>query len=513
MADPRRLSDAPEPENAAWRAQPVPSGPHSSPQPAGAARRRVQALRQRSHISAPATTRGFRTLLRNRYFLRLWMAQLISQTVQNAANYGLIVLIAARSNTSYLATSFAIVAFALPAVVFGAPAGVLVDRFNRRAVLWVSNALRAALAIAFAVSLLVDERALLPAYALSFFMAMIGQFFAPAEGAAIPLLVHSEELINALSLFNITFTIAQALGLIILAPLILLFMPVITIGGATHSIQLQPIDSLFVIVALLYLACVFLVLSIPKRRLTVHESARHRHRHGSSTQIHSVWTSVMEVLHFIRRDRRLVAAVAQYCIGGTVIAVIAMIAPGFVHTFFNQQPEQAALVFVPAGLGLVVGSAVTPNIVRRLHFTATITIGFIALAVSTVVLTITRTIAVAADPHSWYRSWSYLILAIALTFCIGIALDLVNVPAQTEMQERSPDWIKGRVLAVQGMLLNGITVPFVPLMGIVADRLGILPAMDILAICIVVTGLSTVVFARRAGHVPIAPDRQPPVAS
>ena len=30
--------------------------------------------------------RGFRTLMRNRYFLRLWLAQLISQTIMNAAN-------------------------------------------------------------------------------------------------------------------------------------------------------------------------------------------------------------------------------------------------------------------------------------------------------------------------------------------------------------------------------------------------------------------------------------------
>ncbi|HEX6818638.1 MAG TPA: hypothetical protein VF120_09710, partial [Ktedonobacterales bacterium] len=40
---------------------------------------------------------GFRTVLRNRQFLRLWMAQVISQTIMNATNYGLLTLIARES--------------------------------------------------------------------------------------------------------------------------------------------------------------------------------------------------------------------------------------------------------------------------------------------------------------------------------------------------------------------------------------------------------------------------------
>src|SRR5258708_30065836 len=79
-----------------------------------------------AHISEHATDptmesiksrRGFRTGLRNRYFLRLWVAQLISQTIMNAANYGLITLVAYQTN-SVLGPAFPIVAFALPAALF-----------------------------------------------------------------------------------------------------------------------------------------------------------------------------------------------------------------------------------------------------------------------------------------------------------------------------------------------------------------------------------------------------------
>jgi len=449
-------------------------------------------------LRGAAASRGFRTVLRNRYFLRLWIAQLISQTIQNAANYGLIIIVANRSHTSYFATSLAIVAFALPAALFGAPSGVLVDRLNRRAVLWVSNVVRASACLVFAFSLLVDQHALIPAYLLSFFIAMVGQFFAPAEGATIPLLVHREELINALSLFNITFTLAQALGLIILGPLIILFVPQITLGTSPYTLQIPSIVSLFIVVALLYCLCAVLILSIPIRRLRQRKPAGAPPRLRNETQqLRSMGASILESITFIRRDPRLLIAVAQLCLGGTVVAVIAMIAPGFVKTFFHQPAELAAMVFVPAGAGLVIGSAITPRIVRRWRYGKTIMVGVILLSVCAVLLSVSRGVAIFFMPDMWWTAAPYLAAAILLTFLVGIALDFINVPAQTIMQERSPDWIKGRVLAVQGMILNIATVIFVPLMGLVADHVSISTAMIILATAIAVVGLGTVYFSSR----------------
>ncbi|MBF6592218.1 MAG: MFS transporter, partial [Ktedonobacterales bacterium] len=142
-------------------------------------------------LSTMKRSRGFTSVLHNRYFLRLWMAQLISQTALNAANFGLIILIQTQVK-SFTATSGAIVMFSLPALIFGAPAGVLVDRLDRRTVLWVSNLLRAIVSGLFVLSLLADQSALIQAYALAFLLATISQFFAPAEGASIPLLVHPD---------------------------------------------------------------------------------------------------------------------------------------------------------------------------------------------------------------------------------------------------------------------------------------------------------------------------------
>jgi len=168
-------------------------------------------------VAAPRS--GFRTLLRKRNFVLLWMAQLISMTILNASNYALLVLIEEITGSTTL-VGLAIICFSLPAVLFGAPAGVFVDHMNKRRVLWSSNCLRAIATFGFVVSLLLNRHELVTVYLLTFLISGIGQFFTPAEGTTIPMLVDEEELLPALSLFNITFMLSQAIGFILFAPII-----------------------------------------------------------------------------------------------------------------------------------------------------------------------------------------------------------------------------------------------------------------------------------------------------
>ena len=72
---------------------------------------------------------SLRQVLKNRHFLLLWMAQLISQTILNAANFALVALVSARPDGALMA-SLAVVAFTLPAVPFSAVAGVIVDKIE-----------------------------------------------------------------------------------------------------------------------------------------------------------------------------------------------------------------------------------------------------------------------------------------------------------------------------------------------------------------------------------------------
>ena len=70
-------------------------------------------------------------IYRNRHFMFLWMAQAISQIAQNAINFGLLVLVQERTNsTTHMAV--AVLSFILPGVIFGILAGVVVDRAEKK---------------------------------------------------------------------------------------------------------------------------------------------------------------------------------------------------------------------------------------------------------------------------------------------------------------------------------------------------------------------------------------------
>src|SRR5437764_650422 len=186
---------------------------------------------------------GFLTLLKKRNFLRLWLAQLISMTILNASNFALLVLIEEITGSTTL-VGLAIICFSLPAVFFGAPAGVVVDHLNKRSVLLWSNCLRAIATFGFVISLLTNRNQLVTIYLLTLLISSIGQFFTPAEGASIPMLVNEDELVPALSLFSITFTLSQALGLIVLAPLVLSLLPTFHI----FTITIHAVDMLYFLI-------------------------------------------------------------------------------------------------------------------------------------------------------------------------------------------------------------------------------------------------------------------------
>src|SRR5437763_1044498 len=91
-----------------------------------------------------------RGLLRNRAFLAIWGAQILSQVAANAVTSALIILVAeiTHSNTS---SSVLILLAVLPAILFGIAGGVIVDRSDRRLVLIVTNALRAAAVVTWSL--------------------------------------------------------------------------------------------------------------------------------------------------------------------------------------------------------------------------------------------------------------------------------------------------------------------------------------------------------------------------
>ncbi len=432
-------------------------------------------------MAAKARDGRFNALLHNRDFLLIWLAQLISMTIFYASNYALLVLIEEVTGSTTL-VGLGIICFSVPAVIFGAPAGVYVDRMDKRLVLWGSNCLRALATFVFAISLLIDRHQLVPVYLLTLLISSIGQFFTPAEGSSIPLLVGEEELMPALSLFNITFMLSQALGFIILAPIILSLMPTIRVAG----LAIQPIESLYILIALLYGVCAVLTFMLPASKLA---EPTHKVRGSASSQgglgvVKGLWTEIVQGWAFIRRNKRLYLAVVQLSFAGVLLLVIGQLATPIVTKLLLLPANAMAFIFAPAGIGLVIGSILMPRIAQRLGKSRAVLIGCLALTCVTALLPLSTLLAKTLQPSSWNTNPVLLVGVALLMFIAGFALDFINIPAQTAIQELTPDWIKGRVLALQLMLYNAAGIPVILFIGAIADNFGLDRVLYLLSGCI-----------------------------
>src|SRR5258708_152710 len=409
-----------------------------------------------------ARNEGFTTLLKKKNFLLIWLAQLISMTIFYASNYALLVLIEEVTGSTTL-VGLAIICFSLPAVLFGAPAGVYVDRMDKRLVLWGSNLLRALATFIFAIVLLIDHHQLIPVYLLTFLVSSIGQFFTPAEGSSIPMLVSEEELMPALSLFNITFMLSQALGFILLAPIVLSLLPNITFG----SLVIYPIESLYILIAILYGVCALLTAMLPASQLS---DTANKARKPASTQdnlevVSNMWTEMYQGWAFIRRNKRLFLAVVQLSFAGVLL--------------------------------LVIGQIFMPRITNRTGKSRAIVIGCVTLTAITLLLPTSTLLAKTLQPNGWNTNPLLLIFIAILMFAAGFSLDFINIPAQTAIQEYTPDWIKGRVLALQLMLYNACAIPIILFIGAIADLFGLDRVLYLMSICELAFGLWGIYYARK----------------
>jgi MFS family permease len=178
------------------------------------------------------------------YFLRLWLAQAVTQIGGNMVLFALIVIVrdATGSNT---ANALLILTFLVPAVLLSAVAGVYVDRIDRRLILIGTNLIRGLLFIALWA---VGENFWL-IILFNTAISIVNVFFSPAEAAMIPAVVPRNLLTAANGIFILTLNAAFALGFALLGPL------VVNITGSAETVIL--------IVALLFFVATIACVTLP----------------------------------------------------------------------------------------------------------------------------------------------------------------------------------------------------------------------------------------------------------
>jgi MFS family permease len=143
-------------------------------------------------------------------FARLWLAEVISLGGDWFTLIALAVVVSRASSGSGLAVSGLLVTQLLPMAVLGPWSGVLVDRFDRRSLLILSDAARVVLVLLFIPAASSGRMALL--YLLAFLHFSVATIFEPGRSALVPSLVEDADLIRASTLSSVTWSAMAALG-------------------------------------------------------------------------------------------------------------------------------------------------------------------------------------------------------------------------------------------------------------------------------------------------------------
>lgn len=149
-----------------------------------------------------ATHRGFSI------FLLIWFGQLISLTGSGLTGFGLGVWVYLNTGS---VTQFALIALftALPGIIFSPIAGALVDRWDRRIAMILSDAGAGLCTLSVAVLLLSDRLEVWHIYVAMAISSAFSAFQWPAYSAATTLLVPKEHLARASGMVQISEAVAQ----------------------------------------------------------------------------------------------------------------------------------------------------------------------------------------------------------------------------------------------------------------------------------------------------------------
>jgi MFS family permease len=380
-------------------------------------------------------------LLKNKNFVLIWLSQLLSQLTINIVNFTLISKIFEITGST-IAVSFLWISYALPSILLLPLSGPVVDRANRKAILFFTNLLQGATILLF---LGLGDK-LFAIYPIVFIYSMMNQFYLPAEAASIPNLVSKDSLPAANSLFLIT---SQA-------------MFILGFGAVGPSLSLLGRDLTYVIASLMLLVAAAAVTFLPESK-SPHEKL--------ASTFSDFWKEFITGFKYIKGEPGVLFPLAVLVGGNTVLAIMGAIFPLLGKEILGSSVEGSGpAIFIPVGVGAILGTLIVPRLVKKYRKRRLIETGLLALMTSTLLLAIlVPVVAAALGAFGIVR----VLLGVPLIFLLGFSAMMVFVPSQTVVQERTPNILLGRIVSMLGFFMSIASI--IPLIfgAAIAELLGV----------------------------------------
>lgn len=398
--------------------------------PAEPAARREMGLRGQS---------PYLRLVRNRNFSLLWIGQLISLLGDRIHIIALAALVGTRGTPLELGITFA--ATAVPNVVLGPLAGVLVDRWDRRATMIGCDLVRAGLVLTVPYAFEIDIRLV---YVAAFLIATVTLLFRPAKTAVIPAIVDDRDLVTANSASSVSDTAADLLGY--------------PIAGLIVTALSSLLGAAFVLDAATYVVSGVLVWAmIVPRQVDA----------STPISVGAVWREMREGFAFLWHKTELLANTLLSTVGQVAVGAVIVVAILYAQDVLDRRiidfPNNYSLLLTAEALGSVAGGLTIGAIGSRIAKGPVMITGFVAMGLALVAA------GLVTSPY----------LAIGIFFVIGLANMLFIVPTITLFQEQTPQRLMGRVVSSRQALVFGAIAASMALSGWLSEVIG--PALVLVA--------------------------------
>ena len=346
--------------------------------------------------------------------------------------------------------SMVMIAYTVPAIVFGSAAGIVVDRFSKKQMLIGCNVIRAVLIVALAFL----PKTFVILLAITFLVSTITQFFAPAEAAAIPLAVGREGLMSANALFA-----SSTMGGIIVGMTI--GEPIFTWIKHSYGLASQEffLGGLYLISAALIYAM----------------QIKEPHVGSNGKNIHP-WQDFKEALRYLKHNSLVSNAMVQLTILYSVFAALQVLAIALSGKI-GLKETQFGFLLAAAGVGMVFGAAFLGHWGDRMHHKPLPLIGFLMMGFVLAMFAFARVL------------W----LGFGLSALFGFGASLINGPMQALIQEKTPESMRGKVFGLENNAINiALSLPLA-LTGPLTDAVSKAVGSDDLGLRIVLLSLGFLV--------------------
>lgn len=401
-------------------------------------------------VTVARNPRAARPLAHNANFVLLVGGQFISQVGDRLALVAFPWLVY-RTTGSALSTGVVLALFTLPYVLFGAVAGGVLDRVDRRGVMVAADIARAGLVLAVP---LVAGRSLFAVFALAFLTACATVFFDPGLMALLPDIVPGDDLMRANSILATSVNITEILGY----------------SMAGFIVAYVAVRTAFVADAATFAVSAVTLLAMTLGRTP--GSAGDRRLAADSKRRSAFWPDIREGISYLRQHVGLRANTRL------IIAVTAGVGAFYPLTFLLaverfRGPRTFGFMEAAIAVGYICGSALVGALSRRVRKGLVITTGLMLMGVCC---------ALPWVVHS-------LPLLLADFVVLGAANAAMLISVDTYVQSTVPDELRGRIWGARFTLTQGAYAAGVLVAGALAATFRLGPLFGLCGLVLFVPAL------------------------